>query len=207
MPTLDDIRGLRFGPIGPCAVHVAIDMQRLFAEPTEWHAPSLAPLVAPIARIAQHRPQRTIFTRFLTPHSAEHARGQWRTYYRRWRSVTLERLAPDMLDLVAPLAALAPPTLVVDKHGHSSFSSSDFLPALGRLRADTLVLTGVETDVCVLTTALDAIDHGLRVILIEDAVASSSPEGHRACLDHIYPRYDQQIEVLTTDALIDAWRE
>jgi PhnB protein len=38
-----------------------------------------------------------------------------------------------------------------------------------RRRSDTLILTGAETDVCVLSTALGAIDHGYRVIIVEDA--------------------------------------
>ena len=37
-----------------------------------------------------------------------------------------------------------------------------------------LVLSGAETDICVLSTALDAIDFGYRVILVEDVLCSSS---------------------------------
>jgi nicotinamidase-related amidase len=44
----------------------------------------------------------------------------------------------------------------------------------------SLVITGSETDVCVLATALDAVDRGYRVILIENAVCCSSDAGHDA---------------------------
>jgi nicotinamidase-related amidase len=47
-----------------------------------------------------------------------------------------------------------------------------------RRHTDMLILTGAETDVCVLSTALGAIDHGYRVIITEDGVCSSSDQGH-----------------------------
>ena len=80
-----------------------------------------------------------------------------------------------------------------------------FQTTLDELRADTIIFTGVETDVCVLATALTAIDRGYRTILVSDAIASSSPPGHRASLESIYPRFDQQVELIDTDALLKAW--
>ena len=38
--------------------------------------------------------------------------------------------------------------------------------------------SGSETDVCVLATVLDAVDIGYRVIVVRDAICSSSDEGH-----------------------------
>ena len=54
-------------PIGHDAVHVAVDMQHLFADNTAWHTPSIPEIVPNILRLTQHRPSRTIFTRFVTP--------------------------------------------------------------------------------------------------------------------------------------------
>ena len=65
-----------------------------------------------------------------------------------------------------------------------------------------MILTGVETDVCVLATALSAVDRGFRVIVVSDAVASSDMDSHRACLELVYPRYDQQIELVTCEELL-----
>ena len=207
MPTFADIRGLRFGPLGNHMVHVAVDMQRLFAGPGDWHTPTLAGITGAVAKIAAHRPQRSLFSRFLTPQRAEAAIGQWKHYYRRWESVTGESLTPGMLDLVPELATYAASSALIDKYGHSCFDSPAMRPALERLAATGLIVTGVETDVCVLATVLSAIDLGLRVVIVEDAVASSSPAGHVAALEAIYPRYDQQIEVLTSSELLKAWTE
>ena len=37
---------------------------------------------------------------------------------------------------------------------------------------DTLVVTGGETDICVLATVLGAVDRGFRVVLVSDAICS-----------------------------------
>ena len=207
MPSLSAIRGLRFGPIGAGATHIVVDMQRLFAEPGDWFTPALSGLVPTISKLAAHRPARTLFSRFLTPERAGLARGQWRIYYQRWGSVTGEKLASGMLDLVPEFSRFVPPGRLIDKHGHSCFETPLMQTALKALDTDCLIVSGVETDVCVLATVLGAIDLGLRVILVEDAVTSSSEAGHTAAMDAIFPRYDMQIEVITAAAVLAAWKD
>lgn len=199
------ISGLRFGAIGRHAVHACIDMQRLFAEDTEWASPVVYDIAPRVSRISAHAPHLTLFTRFLTPERTEDAQGQWQIYYRHWKSVLTSNLDPDYLDLIAPLRRFTPPARVIDKYVHSAFEAPAFQQALDELGADTIIFTGVETDVCVLATALTAIDRGYRTILVSDAIASSSPPGHRASLDSVYPRFDQQVELIDTDSLLRVW--
>jgi nicotinamidase-related amidase len=200
-----NIEGLRFGAIGKRAVHASIDMQRLFAEDTEWASPVVHAIEPKVSRICAHAPHLTLFTRFLTPERAEDAQGQWQIYYRHWKSVLSRNLDPDVLDLLPPLRRFVPPARVIDKYVHSGFGAPQFQEALDELNADTIIFTGVETDVCVLATALTAVDRGYRTILISDAIASSSPPGHRAALSDIYPRFDQQVELIDTNTLLKAW--
>ncbi len=199
------ISGLRFGAIGKRAVHAAIDMQRLFAEETEWASPVVHAIAPKVGRICAHAPHLTLFTRFLTPKRVEDAKGQWRIYYRHWKSVLAGNLDPDMLDLLPTLRTFVPPARVIDKYVHSAFEAPEFQHALDDLDADTIIFTGVETDVCVLATALTAIDRGYRTILVSDAIASSSEASHKAALEGIYPRFDQQVELIDTDTLLKAW--
>jgi len=199
------IEGLRFGSLGKHAVHVAIDMQRLFAEETEWASPVVHDIAPRVTRIVAHAPHLTLFTRFLTPVRAEDAKGQWQIYYRHWNSVLAGNIDGDLLDLIPPLRGFVPPARVIDKYVHSAFEAPQFNAALDDLKADTIIFTGVETDVCVLATALTAIDRGYRTILVADAIASSSPPGHSASLESIYPRFDQQVELIDTDILLKAW--
>jgi nicotinamidase-related amidase len=75
-----------------------------------------------------------------------------------------------LIQLVPPLAALVPPATVIDKAHYSPFKERAFLRVLGRLGPDALIISGGETDVCVLAAVTDA---GYRVILAEDALCSA----------------------------------
>jgi nicotinamidase-related amidase len=86
--------GLRFGPPGPRAVHLCVDMQMLFAERTDWHVPWLERVLPAVTRLAEAHPERTVFTRFVPPERPEDAAGAWRRYYAHWRHMTGERLDP-----------------------------------------------------------------------------------------------------------------
>jgi nicotinamidase-related amidase len=191
--------------IGADAVHVVVDMQRLFAEETGWRVPSLGKIVPNIRRLIEHRSARALYTRFITPHGADAARGVWQVYYRRWTQVTRAKISDDLFDLVKPLAELAPAAAQVDKESFSALSSPEFAAALARLEAGPLVLSGVETDVCVLATALEAVERGHRVVIAADAVTSSSLPAHRATLDLILPRFEHMIDIAPTSAIVTAW--
>jgi nicotinamidase-related amidase len=62
-----------------------------------------------------------------------------------------------------------------------------------------------ETDVCVLATVLDAVDLGYPVILVRDAVCSSSDEGHDALLKVYHRRYSSQIETAEAEEILRHW--
>jgi nicotinamidase-related amidase len=123
-------------------------------------------------------------------------------YYEKWRQATREHVDPRLLELMPPLPNLAPPALVIDKPVYSVFAAHD---ELMRRRSDTLILTGAGTDVCVLSTALGAIDHGYRVIVAEDAVRSSSDHGPDSLLALFAQRFSQQLEVADTQTILTAW--
>jgi nicotinamidase-related amidase len=53
------------------------------------------------------------------------------------------------------------------------------------------MISGSETDVCVLATVLDAVDMGYRVIVVRDAVCRSSDEGHDMLMRLYHTRYTQ----------------
>jgi nicotinamidase-related amidase len=96
-------------------------MQRVFAEPTPWHTPWMARVLPRVEAIAGRHTERSVFTRFIPPARPEDMRGTWQRYYHRWRGMTREELAPGLLELVPPLARLAPPATVINKHVYSPF--------------------------------------------------------------------------------------
>jgi nicotinamidase-related amidase len=131
--------------------------------------------------------------------------GSWQRYYERWRELTLERIDPRLIELVPPLAALAPPAKVIDKRVYSPFSEPQLGDLLRRRGTDSLVITGAETDVCVLAAVLDAVDLGYRVVLATDALCSSSDATHDALLTLYRNRFSQQIETANSETILACW--
>lgn len=72
---------------------------------------------------------------------------------------------------VAPQAG----ELVFDKNTSSVFHTTPIDLYLRNMQVETLVLTGVAADQCVLATAIDAADRGFHVIIATDAVANLDP--------------------------------
>lgn len=188
------------------SVHLCIDMQRMFAEATEWHAPWLLGILPAIEAIVEQRPARTIFTRFIPPTSADEAHGAWRAYCRKWSSMTRDLLPPELLDLVPTLARHVPPARLLDKSVYSPWFSANLVSALRDTGVETVIVTGGETDVCVATTVMGAIDHGFRVILPTDAVFGSADETHDAMLRVFESRFALQLTTCTTQDLLDEMR-
>lgn len=186
-------------------VHLCIDMQRLFTEEGPWPTPWMERVKPNVVRLVEARPTKTIFTRFIPPERSEFAPGVWRRYYERWRAATRDQLDPRLLDLVPPLDQYASQAMIVDKPAYSAFSDPTLATRLKERGADGLIVTGSETDVCVLASVLDAVDLGLRVVIVEDAVCSSSDEGHDALMLLYHRRYSQQIETMTTQEVLEAW--
>jgi nicotinamidase-related amidase len=187
------------------AAHLCVDMQRLFAEDTPWCVPWLPRILPRVAEIARHHAARTVFTRFVPPSEPGQAEGAWRDYYGQWQDVTRKHLDPRMLDLVEPLAELAPPALVVDKQVNSAFSRPGLARALAQRGITTLVVTGGETDVCVLATVMAAVDLGFRVVLPTDALCSTHDSTHDALLTLYRERFSSQIEATTTEDVLRRW--
>jgi biuret amidohydrolase len=87
----------------------------------------------------------------------------------------------EIIDELCPRAE----DYVLVKRRYSGFFATDLDMLLKGLKADTLVLTGVATDVCVRATAQDALQLDYRVLVPEECVAGTSRARHAAALDHI----------------------
>ncbi|WP_096435158.1 cysteine hydrolase family protein [Alteribacter populi] len=89
---------------------------------------------------------------------------------------------------------------VVQKRRHSAFSYTDMDLFLREEQIDTVVLTGVWTNVCVRSTASDALYHGYNVICLTDGTASQDEDMHRSGLRDI----NLFGEIMSTDEYIEA---
>ena len=198
--------GSSLSPPGPNAVHLCIDLQNLFAPGGPWPTPWMEKALPSIARLATHSPERTVFTRFIPPASASDVGGMWREYYKKWDNVTRDRLSPDVLELVPELRKFVPPGRVIDRMVYSAFGGGKLLDFLTGHHVDTLIVSGGETDVCVLSTVLSAIDLGYRIILVQDALCSSSDESHNAIVSLYRKRFDIQVGVAGLEQILGLWR-
>jgi len=186
------------------AVHLAVDMQLLFAE-GPWSVPWLPRILPMVVELARHRPGRSVFTRFIPPRRPEDMPGAWQDYYRRWQAMTRQSVDERLLQLVEPLRALVPPAHLCDKAVYSAFGNPKLAPWLKAQGADTLIVSGGETDVCVLATVMSALDHGFHIVLATDALCSVSDKTHDALLLLYKQRFSQQIATATTEEILREW--
>ena len=188
-------------------VHLCLDMQLMFAEGGPWPTPWMERVLPSVVRLAEKTQRQTVFTRFIPPIRAEDMPGMWRAFYRKWPQVTRQHLEPKFLELVPELRHFAPPAAVFDKSVYSAFADGRLAALLAERRVDTLLVSGAETDVCVLASVIAAVDRGYRVVLVTDAICSSSDEGHDALMQMYTRRFDVQIELATAVQAIDALSE
>lgn len=196
------LSGLRFGPLPAATLHVCVDMQRMFHAGTSWAGAAVAAALPAAVAVTRAMPERTVLTRFVTPRTPADASGAWRRYYERWSDVLLDRMPEEMLDVVPELAAFAPPAVIVDKPTYSAFGSPHFRELLAARHPEALILTGVETEVCVLATLWAAVDHGYRCVVVTDATTSPDDDAHRTTLDVLTRRLGDQVELVTAADLL-----
>jgi len=192
-------------PLTDRSVHLCVDMQRIFSAEGPWPTPWMDRVLPVAAALANRHPERTVFTRFIPPERPNQMPGMWQRYYTRWRVATRERLDLRLLELMPPLAALCPPATVIDKTRYSAFAEPRLIEHLRQRDTDALIVSGSETDVCVLATVLDAVDIGYRVIIVRDAICSSSDEGHDMLLRLYHTRYTEQIETADAATILARW--
>ncbi len=76
-----------------------------------------------------------------------------------------------------------PTDIILPKRRFSAFFKTDLDQTLRTLGVDTIVVTGVTVEVCVLMTAMDGLSHDFSVILLEDCSASRSKELQQSCFN------------------------
>lgn len=85
------------------------------------------------------------------------------------------------IEIVEELAPI-PGDLRISKRRYSCFLGTDLDLLLRNLGVETLLVTGVDSNVCVLWTVGEAFQRDYHVRVIEDCVAGSNPEEHEAAL-------------------------
>lgn len=97
-----------------------------------------------------------------------------------------------------------PGEIVVNKHRYSAFVNTRLDSILRTLKIETLLITGVSTNVCVESTARDGFMLDYHIVLLGDACASYSREAHEMTLTNIQDYFGT---VTDTGELIYAWKK
>lgn len=107
--------------------------------------------------------------------------------------LTLEAGSPwtEIDPRIAPLGAEP----VLTKLWASAFHGTPLASFLTSHGCDSLVVTGASTSGCIRATAVDALQHGYRVLVPRDAVGDRNPSAHEANLYDIDTKYG---DVVTT---------
>lgn len=78
---------------------------------------------------------------------------------------------------------LHPTDLVVEKRKDSGFFETELHERLQELGVDTVIITGMQTQICVQTTSADAFFRGYSVVVPPDGVVSAREEDKTRALD------------------------
>lgn len=100
--------------------------------------------------------------------------------------------------------APAPDERVVVKHRYSAFINTDLNTVLKARGVESVLVTGVATNVCVETTARDAYMFDYYVTLVEDCCAAYDPSLHAATLENIRRHFGL---VASSAEIVASWSE
>lgn len=175
---------------------VVVDMQQVFGDPASpWFTPRFADAEAVIAGMVPAF-ERVVFTRFIAPEQPE---GAWVPYYEQWPFALVPADDP-IYDLVLAFRDTWHPVVTETTFGKWGPALRDALDG-----SQDVVLAGVSTDCCVLSTALGAADAGVRIRVAADACAGLSDADHQRALDAM-ALYAPLIEISDSAAILDGLR-
>lgn len=88
-------------------------------------------------------------------------------------------------------------SLLVKKYA-SCFFGTDLVPRLLSRQVDTLIITGCTTSGCVRATAVDAVQTGLRPMVVREAVGDRSAAAHDQSLFDLDAKYADVVSLAET---------
>ncbi len=101
----------------------------------------------------------------------------------------------------------APDEAVITKQYASAFFGTSLASSLTTMGVDSLMIAGVTTSGCIRATAVDAMQHGFRSIVVEDAVGDRHPDPHEANLFDLKAKYSDLVTVNDVRKYLESWRQ
>jgi nicotinamidase-related amidase len=194
--------GLKLGFGGKPAL-IVIDVINAFTDPTMPLGANLDPQIAaikPLVDVAHERNVPVIFSTVMYHDADFKDGGIW--VLKQSGSRTL-KAGTAAVELDARMDFRPGDSLLVKKYA-SCFFGTDLVPRLMSRGIDTLIVTGCTTSGCVRATAVDAVQTGLRPMVVREAVGDRSEAAHAQSLFDLNAKYadvvslDETLQYLRT---------
>jgi len=186
---------------------VVIDMQNYFMHDTQQSCVPMACEVVDnvnkLAAATRAAGGKVIWVQNFAPYPSKDNWDKLKERYTpegsklRWESMQKEAFGFELW----PTLDVKPEDLRVTKRRFSAFiqGSSDIEIQLKDCNIDTIMVSGVATNVCCESTARDAMMLNYRTLMVSDACAATTDEEHAASLSNFYLFFG---DVQTTDELV-----
>ncbi|WP_321861291.1 hydrolase [Burkholderia cenocepacia] len=106
----------------------------------------------------------------------------------------------------APALGVSPSDIVVTKHQWGAFTGTDLDVQLRRRGITDIVLTGIATNIGVESTARQAYENNYNVVVVSDAVSTSSADAQTFALTQIFPKLGQVAAAADVEAALEEAR-
>jgi ureidoacrylate peracid hydrolase len=175
---------------------IVVDMQNFFMEPgAPVEVPEARAIVPAINRLAAATRESGGTVVWILMTHDETDLETWSVFYERFGAKRVEHLqglrAGTHLHALWPGFETAPQDLTVHKRRFSAFlpESSDLAKILRGRGVDSVLITGTLTNVCCMTSALDAMMMNFRMLMVSDANATAVEDHHVATLNNVFETF------------------
>jgi nicotinamidase-related amidase len=177
---------------------LVVDMQNVYRPDEEWACPGFPDAAAHIRSLLDSPLCGTKFDVIFTVYeAASDPVGCWKDYNEIYREINEDTRLAQIDATLAPYLQTWP---LYRKSTYSSLSIPEIAQSLGKY--DSVVLSGVVAECCIVSTALALIDAGAHVIYLSDAVAGQNA-GNEAAICRLVESFAPiHTEVCSTEAYL-----
>lgn len=191
---------------------VIVDMQNDFVrEGAPMRVDATHATIEPIKKLiafARENKMAVIFTRFISgktptllwnwsPEIATH-NNCVRGFERHYTDVGRALQCSDVIDELKPIL---PEDYIVDKYHYSAFRNTNLIDVLRSEGADTIIVTGTVTQICVEDTVHDGFAEGFKVLVASDCVSTWDELQQKAALENFANKYGM---VMSSEEIMQA---
>jgi maleamate amidohydrolase len=173
---------------------VVVDVNRGFTDPSSPLVCDLDEVVAAIARLLEAFRDAELPVVYTTVAYDEAAKQAASVFIQKVPALLTLEAGSEWVEIDPRIEPRADEAVLV-KLWASAFHATPFASVLTANQCDTVVVTGASTSGCVRATAVDALQHGYRVVVPREAVGDRNAAAHDANLYDIDTKYGDVVSV------------